>query len=162
MRIVPMLFAVLLLAACSSDDSHPSDEDIVCLPPQMVLVNPAESQHVVKKVYLHDEFENYKDERNVVATDIALGERTEPFELCFSHGCAIAFYITYTREKILGSVETVAVTTESAQEFTCGTRYTVYLLGEDFFIDKSPAQSLVGDGDPDSDDNGGPDDDTVL
>jgi hypothetical protein len=120
----------------------------------MVLVNQKESQHVVKKVYLHDEFGNYKDERNVVAADLAVGERTDPFELCHANFCSVEFYITYTREKILGSVETVAVTTETKQSFHCGTRYTVYLLGEDFYITKGPAQELNNDE--------GPDDDTIL
>lgn len=154
MRMLWISLATMMIAACSMEQTPPSDADIVCLPPQMVLVNSPESQHIVKKVYLHDEFDNYKDERNVVATDIIVGERTEPFELCLSNFCAVDFYLTYTREKIFGSVETIAVTTESKQAFRCGIRYTVYLLGEDFYITKSAAQELT--------DNESPDDDTVL
>lgn len=153
MRMLWISLAAMLLAACTMEQNPPTDEIATCLPPQMVLVNPAESQHIVKKVYLHDEFNNYKDERNVVAADIALGERTEPFELCAANFCSVKFFITYTREKILGSVETVAVTTESAQDFHCGTRYTVYLLGEDFYITKGPARNL--------NDSDGPDDDIL-
>ena len=155
MRMLWISLATMMFAACSMEQTPPSDADIVCPPPQMVLVNPAESQHIVKKVYLHDEFDNFKDERNLVAADLAVGERTDPFELCASADCGLDLYITYTREKIFGSVETVAVTTESAQKFRCGTRYTVYLLGEDFFIDKKPIP-------PSHDDDESPDDDAVL
>jgi len=155
-RIAWIGAVALLFVSCGAYDENPpdTDADIVCRPPQMILVNHEESQHPVKKVYLHDYFYSYKDSW-VVAEDIALGERTEPFDLCSTPGCTARYFITYTREKILGSVETVAVTTEAQQTFTCERRYTVYLLGEDFLITHKAIPA-----DPVDDEY--PDDDSVL
>ncbi|HOW51030.1 MAG TPA: hypothetical protein PLV42_03175 [bacterium] len=144
-----------LLLSCDAyvDEQPEPDIDTTCPPPQMVVINHEESDHVVKDVYVHPLFAIYKDSRYRVASDLALGERTEPFKLCNSGGCSVDRYITYTREKMNNSVETIAVTTETAQTFSCGTRYTVYLLGEDFLITK---EALPPEQEED------PDDDVVL
>jgi hypothetical protein len=152
---VTALFSLFLLFSCSAEQYQGPDSDIIitCRPPEMVLINHKESGHPVKTVYLHKEFDTYKHADNIVATDLAIGARTDPFPLCATNGCGVDRYITYTREKMIGSVETIAVTTETVQSFTCETLYTVYLLGENFLITKGDLSSGKGDDSEVSDDD---------